>query len=137
MGSPLNWMCRKLETPTGTSPTPTMNTTSPVTAEFLAAYSLDEQTYGQYPVATQSNNPANVRMTGLEVNYRQTLTFLPAWARGFSTFVNATISQSEGPNAADFTPFAHKNINWGLSYVRRAFQFRYNVQLIGRKYPPH
>jgi hypothetical protein len=60
-------------------------------------------------------------------SWRQSLYFLPAWAKGFSTFANVTISHVSGPNAADFTPFAHKNINWGVSYARRSFTFRWNV----------
>jgi hypothetical protein len=55
------------------------------------------------------------------------LYFLPSWAKGFSTFANVTISHLSGENADDFTPFAHKNINWGLSYIRRSLSVKFNV----------
>lgn len=42
-------------------------------------------------------------------------------------FGNATISRVTGENADDFTPFAHKNLNWGISYIRKAFSVRFNV----------
>ena len=70
--------------------------TSRVTPEFLSTYGLDEQSYGVYPVVTQFNDPTNIRMTGFELDYRQSLTFLPEWARGVQFFSNITSQRAQG-----------------------------------------
>ncbi len=107
------------------------NVTVPSTPEFLATYALDSQTYGQYPVATQVNNPANVRMTGLEFNYRQALTFLPSWARGVQFFANATSQRAKDTDELqDMTPFSG---NWGLSLTRPKWNLRISENYRGQK----
>jgi TonB-dependent receptor len=101
------------------------------TAEFLATYGLDEATYGQYPVATQVNNSGNVRMTGLEFNYRQTLTFLPAWARGVQFFANATSQRAKDTDELqDMSPFS---ASWGLSVTRPKWNLRISENYRGQK----
>ena len=105
--------------------------TGTVTPEFLAAYGLDEQTYGQYPVATQVNNPANVRMTGIEFNYRQALTFLPSWARGAQFFANATSQRAKDTDELqDMSPFS---ASWGLSVTRPKWNLRISENYRGQK----
>lgn len=107
------------------------NVTTPVTPEFLATYGLDEQVYGQYPVATQVNNPANVRMTGLEFNYRQALTFLPGWVRGVQAFVNVTSQRAKDTDdLQDMSPFSG---NWGLSVTRPKWNLRISENYRGQK----
>ncbi len=98
---------------------------APATLAQLESFGLNDD-YLDYEVITKTNG-GEASVKGYEVSWRQSFFFLPAWARGFSTFVNATIAESGGPNAADFTPFAHKNINWGLSYNRGPFSFRFNT----------
>jgi TonB-dependent receptor len=100
-------------------------TQTPATVPLLESFGLSDD-YLNYTIITKTNG-GNASVEGYEISWRQALYFLPAWAKGFSTFANATISHLSGPNAQDFTPFAHKNINWGASYVRRAFSFRFNV----------
>jgi TonB-dependent receptor len=101
------------------------------TPEFLATYGLDEQTYGAYPVATQVNNPVNVRMTGLEVGYRHALTFLPNWARGIQVFANVTSQRAKDTNSlTDMSPFS---ANWGLSVTRPKWNLRINENYRGRQ----
>ena len=98
---------------------------APATLAQLESFGLNDD-YLDYDVITKTNG-GEASVEGYEVSWRQSLYFLPAWARGFSTFANATISRASGPNAADFTPFARKNINWGLSYNRGPFSFRFNT----------
>lgn len=98
---------------------------APATLAQLESFGLNDD-YLDYEVITKTNG-GEASVEGYEVSWRQSWHFLPAWARGLSTFANATISRASGPNAADFTPFARKNINWGLSYNRRAFSFKFNV----------
>ena len=47
------------------------------TPEFLDLYGLDPAIYGQYQVSTQHNITDTVRMNGVDVSYKQALTFLP------------------------------------------------------------
>ena len=98
---------------------------SPATLEQLESFGLNDD-YLDYEVITKTNG-GDAAVEGYEVSWRQSWFFLPPWAKGFSTFANATISRVEGQNAQDFTPFAHKNINWGVSYARQGFSFKYNV----------
>ena len=66
------------------------------TPEFLELYGLDPTIYGQYEVSTQYNLPSSVRMTGIDFNYKQPMTFLPAWARGVQVFANASAQRAIG-----------------------------------------
>jgi TonB-dependent receptor len=97
----------------------------PATLELLQNYGLSDD-YLDYEIISKTNG-GSATVEGYEASWRQSLYFLPSWAKGFSTFANATISRVSGDNAADFTPFAHKNLNWGASYIRRKFSFRFNV----------
>jgi iron complex outermembrane receptor protein len=102
---------------------------SRVSPEFLAAYSLDPDIYGDYDVSTQFNLPGNIRMTGLEFDYKQALTFLPQWARGVSFFVNASSQRAKDTdNFQDMNPFV---CNWGLSLSRQKFNIRINENYRG------
>lgn len=98
---------------------------APATLAQLESFGLDDD-YLDYEIITKTNG-GDASVEGYEVSWRQAWYFLPPWAKGFTTFANATISRVEGQNAQDFTPFAHKNINWGLSYARKAFSFKFNV----------
>lgn len=98
---------------------------SPATLAQLESFGLTDD-YLDYEVITKTNG-GDASVEGYEVSWRQAWFFLPPWAKGLTTFANATISRVDGQNAQDFTPFAHKNINWGLSYARKAFSFKFNV----------
>ena len=103
----------------------------PSTPEFLAAYGLDPETYGAYPVATRVNSPLHVRMTGMDFNYRQALTFLPAWGRGVQFFANITSQRARNTDElVDMTPFS---FNWGLSLTRPRWNVRINENYRGQK----
>jgi iron complex outermembrane recepter protein len=106
------------------------NVNSPVTAEFLAAYDLDPDTYGIYNVVTQFNVPGTIRMKGMELAYRQQLTFLPHWARGVN--FTANFSSQRAKNSFDyFTNMIPFNVNWGLSLTRPKFNLRINENYRG------
>jgi iron complex outermembrane recepter protein len=97
------------------------------TPEFLEHYGLDEATYGIYEVSTQSNISEEVEMTGWDINYKQSLTFLPHWARGIQVFGNISKVDLDAPDVAypNLMGFVPTSINWGLSLSRD----RYNVRL--------
>ncbi len=105
------------------------STVSPVTPDLLSLYGLGNE-FSSFLVATRRNG-GSANVEGYELSWRQAWYFLPAWARGFSTFANATITRRGGPSAADLgdveSPFQHKNLNWGASYVRRNLSLRFNM----------
>jgi len=103
------------------------STTLPTTPEFLELYSLDPNVYGRYPVATQYNLTTSVRMEGLNVGYKQALTFLPRWARGVQVFANGATQRLLGPQgSANFPGFIPRTASWGVSLTRERYSLRAN-----------
>jgi TonB-dependent receptor len=100
------------------------------TDEFLAAYALDPDTYSEYNVSTNYNNPETVRMHGLEFDYQQPLTFLPHWARGMRFFANASSQRAKRSfdQFLDMNPFV---ANFGLSITRPKWNLRINENYRG------
>lgn len=91
---------------------------TPATRELLAYYGLpDDEVYLDYDIRTTAN-VGTARVTGLEFFYRQSLTFLPHWARGLQIFGNATKLRLEGDRAADFTGFNPLSYSGGLNLIR-------------------
>jgi TonB-dependent receptor len=104
------------------------------TPEFLAHYGLDEATYGDYDVSTQVNVQGVVRMTGVDFNYKQVLTFLPHWARGLQVFANGSAQRATGPNLGSFSGsnYVPRSGSWGISLTRERFNVRMNWNYRGR-----
>ena len=103
------------------------STTLPATPEFLELYSLDPAVYGRYPVATQYNIASTVRMEGLNLGYKQALTFLPRWARGVTVFVNGASQRLLGPQGSgNFPGFIPRTASWGVSLNRERYTVRAN-----------
>ena len=104
-------------------------TVFPATPEFLALYALDPGEFGAYEISTQRNAAVTVRTEGLDFSYRQALTFLPLWARGFQVFANASLEKSNAPKgflgAAGFNEISRFGA-WGLSFTRPKFNVRLN-----------
>ncbi|MBL9210583.1 MAG: carboxypeptidase regulatory-like domain-containing protein [Opitutaceae bacterium] len=102
------------------------NTTFAPTPEFLELYNLDPGEYGAYEVQTSYNLSTRVRMTGLEIDYRQALTFLPPWARGVQVFANASALRATGAAANNFQGFVPRSGSWGISLSREKFNLKAN-----------
>jgi iron complex outermembrane recepter protein len=96
------------------------------TPEFLSLYDLDQDTYEPYFVSTNYNIPGVVRMEGTEFNYRQSLTFLPQWARGVQVFANLTALRSTGDQTSSFASLQPRVYNWGVSLTRQKYNVRMN-----------
>ena len=109
------------------------NTVFTPSAEFLGLYGLDPVVYGAYDVATQYNLPSSVRMSGIDVNYKQALTFLPSWARGVQIFANGSALRTQGDAAANFAGFIPRTGNWGVSLTRPAYTLRTRWNYQGRQ----
>jgi iron complex outermembrane recepter protein len=95
------------------------------TPEFLALYSLDPDVYGDYDVTTNHNLDEKVRMTGLEFDYKRSLTFLPSWARGVQVFANASAQRAPDGISRNFS-FIRRSGSWGFSVTRPKFVYRMN-----------
>lgn len=110
------------------------------TAELLALYGLDPDTYSAFDVATQSNLSEDLGTRGLDVSYKQALTFLPHWARGIQVFANVSwLKFSEMPavlttsvSINDFNLFVPRTANFGISLTRQKFNVRFNVNYLSR-----
>ncbi|MBI4624295.1 MAG: TonB-dependent receptor [Verrucomicrobia bacterium] len=102
------------------------------TPEFLALYGLDPDDYGTYDVSTQQNLEDPVRMTGVTVNYKQALTFLPRWARGVQVFANGSAQRATGAATDNFAGYVPRTASWGVSLSRERFNFRLNWNYKGR-----
>ena len=96
------------------------------TPEFLELYNLDPGEYGAYDVQTSYNLTTRVRMTGLEIDYRQALTFLPPWARGVQVFANASAQRAIGEGAGNFQGYVPRSGSWGVSLSRQKFNLKAN-----------
>lgn len=109
-------------------------TLTPATNDVLEAYGIDPNVYGQslgYLVST-TRNVGDARVSGTEFDYRQNLTFLPAWARGFTVFGNATLQRTQGSQQASFTGFVRRTFNWGVTFSRERYSLRLAVNHRGR-----
>lgn len=105
------------------------------TPEFLALYSLDPSTYGDYSVTTQYNIPGTVGSTGWELNYKQSLTFLPNWARGIQVFGNISfrrMDNAEDMNVRGFYDIPYSG-SWGISLTRQRFNIRANINYVAAR----
>ncbi len=97
------------------------------TAELLEQYGLVAGA-GQdalYEIRTQGNG-GDARVRGLEFTYRQSLGFLPNWARGIQVFANYTRSDLSGSSTADFTGFAPETLSWGVNLIRPRYTIKFS-----------
>jgi TonB-dependent receptor len=102
------------------------NTLTPATDELLEAWGIDPSVYGEalgYQISTMTN-VGKAEVSGVEFDYRQNLTFLPHWARGFTVFGNITQQHLTGDQMASFSGFVGRTINYGLSFSRARFTTR-------------
>ncbi len=97
------------------------------TPELLALYGLPEDpAYLGYEIATTTNT-GDARVDGLEFSYRQSLTFLPVWARGLQVFFNGTRMQLSGSTTADFTGFNPSSYAGGINFIRPRYFIKLTV----------
>jgi len=94
--------------------------TQAATTAMLESYSLDPDLFAGYSITTKAN-VGSARVTGVELDYNQPLTFLPSYARGISIFANVTSLHLQGPTTSDFNAFVPRNANWGISLNRPRF----------------
>jgi iron complex outermembrane recepter protein len=101
------------------------------TPALLEQYGLEsDPTYLTYNIATRANG-GDARINGLEFSYRQSLTFLPHWARGLQVFVNATKLDLSGSNSADFTGYNPETFAGGINFVRARYFIKGTISYLG------
>jgi iron complex outermembrane receptor protein len=105
------------------------------TSEFLSLYDLNPSVYEGYEVSTQRNVEGLVRLTGISLNYRQALTFLPPWARGVQVFANGSAQRATGPRLGSFTGafYSPRSGSAGFSVTRLSWNVRLNYNYRGRQ----
>lgn len=78
-----------------------------------------------YDIVSRGNG-GDARVRGMEFTYRQSLTFLPQWARGAQAFVNYTRSTLSGSTTADFTGFNPQTLSWGVNFTRPRYAVKFS-----------
>jgi iron complex outermembrane recepter protein len=87
------------------------------TAADLAQIGLDSRYVG-WNLSTKFN-AGDAKISGGELNLRQSLRALGGWGSYFTVFANATRLKLEGDRTADFSSFIPKSANWGVSFSRQ------------------
>ncbi|MEY2878913.1 MAG: hypothetical protein RLZZ15_1293, partial [Verrucomicrobiota bacterium] len=87
------------------------------TADLLDDLGLDPRYLGWFLDTTI--NSGNARVSGIELNVRQSLAPLGKFGRHFSVFANATKLKLEGSSSAAFTRFVPTSANWGVTFTKR------------------
>ena len=101
------------------------------TPELLATYGLEsDPTLLNYQITTLTNG-GDAKITGVEFSYRQSLTFLPHWARGLQAYVNATKLNLSGTRTADFSGYNPKSVAGGINLVRGRFVIKGTLSYLG------
>jgi hypothetical protein len=72
-------------------------------------------------------------MEGLDVNYKQALTFLPRWARGLQLFANGSAQRATGVATGNFAGYIPRSGSWGISLSREKYNLRLNWNYLGRQ----
>ncbi len=97
------------------------------TPELLEFHGLpDDPAYLNYEIVTQANS-GDATVKGLEFSYRQSLTFLPQWARGFQVWGNASKLWLNGTRSADFAGFTPSSVAGGINFIRSRYALKVNV----------
>lgn len=105
------------------------------TPEILNELGLDQRYLG-WNVRTKFNS-GDARITGAEINLKQSLRMLGGWGRHFTLFANGTKLDLDGNPGASFTSFIPKSGNWGATFSRQRLivTARWNYRGLDRRTP--
>jgi iron complex outermembrane receptor protein len=105
--------------------------TVPATAALLTQYDIPNADYYLQNSATIKTNfnVGTARVTGIQLDYKQGLDFLPV--QGFSLFSSGYAVHLHGSPLADFSNFISKAWNAGLGYQNRRFSSKLNFNYRG------
>ena len=105
--------------------------TTAATPQLLDQLGLPQDYLG-YAVTTPFNS-GSAQVRGIDLNFRQDLSFLPGFVKGFSFFVDGTALHLGGAPNADFTNFVSRTLNWGVTYAVPRFSVNVNWNYRGRE----
>lgn len=101
--------------------------TTKATPELLELYGLEsDQTLLNYNFTTLANG-GDAKIKGVEFSYRQSLTFLPHWARGFQIFANFTKLSLSGSRTNDFSGYNPKSMAGGVNFTRGRLGLKWTI----------
>ncbi len=100
------------------------------TPEFFASYGIQAMSGVDYIVRSRANG-GDAQIDGFEFSYRQSLLFLPNWARGFQGFLTYTKLRLGGSSTADFTGFNPETLAWGVNFIRSRFLAKFSMTMQG------
>lgn len=105
------------------------------TPELLTEMGLDPR-YLSWNIVTKFNS-GDARITGAEINLKQSLRRLGKWGSYFTLFANGTKLQLDGNPGASFTSFIPKSGNWGLTFAPKRFTLtaRWNYRGLDKRAP--
>jgi TonB-dependent receptor len=107
------------------------STSTAATPALLEQYGLEsDPSLLTYQINTRTN-AGDAKIDGLELSYRQSLTFLPQWARGLQVFVNYTKLNLGGSNTADFSGYNPKSFSGGINFVRSRLSLKTTISYLG------
>ncbi|MBI5768625.1 MAG: TonB-dependent receptor [Verrucomicrobia bacterium] len=105
--------------------------TTAATPELLELYGLEsDQSLLSYNFTTLSNG-GDAKIQGIEFTYRQSLTFLPHWARGLQVFANATKLNLSGSRTNDFSGYNPKSLSGGVNFIRGRLALKWTISYTG------
>ncbi len=105
------------------------------TPELITELGLDPR-YLNWNIVTKFNS-GDARITGAEVNIKQSLRLLGHWGSYFTLFANGTKLQLDGNPGASFTSFIPKSGNWGMTFAPKRFTLttRWNYRGLDKRAP--
>ena len=105
------------------------------TPELLAELGFN-RSYEGWTVRTKFNS-GDARITGAEINLKQSLRMLGRIGSYFTVFANATKLELEGNPGASFTSFIPRSGNWGATFSRKRVTFtaRWNYRGLDTRLP--
>lgn len=108
------------------------NSSTVATAADVEALGLDSAFAG-FDLLTKRNSKNVARITGMEINFRQPLTFIPGVGKYLMFFANATKLDLDGSASADFSGFIQESANAGITFTHSPVVVRANVNYRGRQ----
>lgn len=105
--------------------------TRSATLEDLDRLGLDPSYVG-FDITTTINADDSSRISGVEMNFRQPLDFIPGIGQHLDFFFNATKINLAG-SQADFNGFIEETANTGITFRRKPLTLRLNANYRGRQ----
>jgi TonB-dependent receptor len=108
------------------------NVSRTATAADVDALGLDPAFVG-FDIQTKRNSASSARISGVEINFRQPLKFIPGIGQYLTFFANATKLDLDGSASADFSGFIEESLNSGITFTRKPLALRVNMNYRGRQ----